>query len=365
MNPSLPEVRTMEYGDFSLKLQAHEASENRFVKVQVELTYACNLHCVHCYTDPYNKPELIRKELDSSNLLLALDRLREEGFLWLCFTGGEIFMRKDFLQIYDHAYRQGFLISLFTNATLITDNLADHLKEFPPFSIEVTLYGATADTYEKVTQVKGSYAKCLQGLRLLTERSLPVKLKTSLMTLNAHELDAMQELANGFGLSFKWSGVIYPRLDGDISSTAYRLSPEELLNLEFGAGSAVSESCVEVAQTAESPVSPPQNLYRCGCGKLNAHINPYGKVGTCTWSQRGRFDFRNKTLQGGMTEIADEIRGMFYNRESACQSCTAFQFCDKMPEMASHETSGDPQAPVPHFCDVAFGRAARQTGNQV
>ncbi len=361
MNTPKPfEVDTLQYSDFSLKVQSHEVNERRFVKVQIELTYGCNLHCVHCYTDPFNKPDLLKKELNSENLIEALDRLKEEGFLWLCFTGGEIFMRKDFLKIYDHAFRQGFLITLFTNATLINDSIANHLSEFPPFSIEVSLYGATAETYERVTQVKGSYERCLKGIRLLVDHELPVKLKTSLMTVNAHELEDMQSLAKTFGLSLKWSGVLYPRLDGDISSTEYRLPPEELLKLEFQDEDYQPESCVPAAQSAQPVVSPPAGLYRCGCGKLNAHINPYGMVGTCTWSQRSRFDFHGG-FQEGMTGIAREMLALTYKKESACAACTAFQFCDKIPEMAVHENGGDIHAPVSHFCDVAFGRAKKSS----
>ncbi len=355
-----PEIPETEYQDFSLKIQTHEYSENRFVKVSMELTYGCNLKCVHCYTDPYNKPALLKKEMKREEVTAALQKLRDEGFLWLCFTGGEIFMRKDFLEIYDAAYSMGFLITLFTNATLISETIASHLEKAPPFSIEVTLYGATAETYEKVTQVKGSYARCISGLQILRAHNLPLKLKASALTLNAHELTAMEAIAKNLGVSFKWSGVVYPRLDGDLSSTHYRLPAEELLKLEFEDADFEASSCASEAQQAGGSPSAPSNLYRCGCGKLNAHLNPYGMMGTCTWAQRGRFDFRQKPLQEGMSAIAREIRSIVYSGGSPCQDCTAFQFCDKMPEMAAHENSGNEQAPVPYFCETAFGRAAKQ-----
>lgn len=352
-------ISSIEYKDFSLQIQTQHALEGKFVKVSMEVTYGCNLHCVHCYTDPYNKGSLIKTEMNFDAVCQSLEKLRAEGFLWLCFTGGEIFFRKDFLKIYDFAYEQGFLITLFTNATLITDAIAGHLAQKPPFSIEISIYGAAEETYEKVTQVKGSFARFQEGTRRLAERKLPLKFKTSLITLNAHELEGMRAYAENLGASFKWSGTVYPRLNGDISSTHYRLSPEKLLECEFQDTEHKPDSCAPAAQTEEANPKAPENLYRCGCGKLNAHVTPYGEVGTCTWSRFGRFPIQNSGIQAGMAKIARGIQAQKYSGLSPCQSCTAFQFCDKMPEMAAFETGGNPESPVTHFCETAFGRAKK------
>ncbi len=122
-------MNEIPYLDFSRKIHDHSAHEKQFIKAQYEITYACNLHCVHCYTDPYNRPDLIRQELSHEAAAQVLDNLYKENILWLCFTGGEIFMRKDFLKIYAYAHQKGFLITLFTNATLISEAIADRLAE--------------------------------------------------------------------------------------------------------------------------------------------------------------------------------------------------------------------------------------------
>lgn len=352
-------ISQLEYKDFSLQIQSQHATAGKFVKVQLEVTYGCNLHCVHCYTDPFNKPSLIKTEMDFDAVCKSLDRLRAEGFLWLCFTGGEIFFRKDFLKIYDYAFERGFLITLFTNATLISDEIAEHLAKHPPFSIEISIYGATTETYERVTQVKGSFAKFKAGSERLASRKLPIKFKTSALTLNVHELAQMQVFAEALNATFKWSGTIYPRLNGDASVATYRLEPKKLLQLEFEDEKHKTESCVPAIQDQGVKAEPPANLYRCGCGKLNAHINPYGLVGTCTWSQFGRFEIQRTGIQDGMRQIAQGIQTQTYQENSACRSCTAFQFCDKIPEMAVYETGGNAHSPIQHFCDVAFGRAEK------
>jgi len=142
-----------QYQDFSLRVHTQATAQTQVVKAQVELTYGCNLHCLHCYTDCYNQHDLIKKERTTEEILHTLDELYELGVLWVCFTGGEIFMRKDFLQIYDHAKSKGFLITLFTNGTMFTEAIVDHLKESPPFCIDISCHGATEETFDGITQV--------------------------------------------------------------------------------------------------------------------------------------------------------------------------------------------------------------------
>ena len=104
-----------------------------------------------------------RRELSIAEHFRLLDDLADLGCIWVLFTGGEIFARQDFLEIYTYAKNKGFLITLFTNAVLIDQAMADYLAEWPPFSIEVTVYGRTKKTYESLTKIPGSYKRCLRG----------------------------------------------------------------------------------------------------------------------------------------------------------------------------------------------------------
>ncbi len=344
-------MNSLSYREFSQKIHAENLSQKRFIKAQYEITYACNLRCVHCYTDPYNRRDLIQKELPYISAVEVLDKLYEENILWLCFTGGEIFMRKDFLKIYDYAHEKGFLITLFTNATLISEEIADHLAARKPFCVEISIYGATAETYERVTGVKGSFARFQDGVARLAARRLPLKFKTSLLNINTHEREGMKAFAENLGASLNMSPLIYPRLNGDVSSTRYRLSAAEILELTFESADEIEGTCAEI--TAADP-----RMYRCGCGKLNAHIDPYGKIGTCTWARKNRFDYKDAGVQSGMQNLAGIISAQYYDKDSSCHSCTAVRFCNKSPEMGAHET-GDAQKPVEHFCEVAFKTAER------
>jgi len=286
-----------------------------------------------------------------------LGQLYEQGCLWVCFTGGEIFVRKDFLDIYAYAKQKGFLITLFTNGTLITERIADYLKEQPPLSIEISCHAATDETFDQITQVKGSFQRFLKGVRLLVERGLPLKFKTKAMSLNKHQLDEIKALVESFGTPFRPSTAIYPRLDGDLTPATYRLSPEEIVGLESVEGNGEAEErCTE----AESQLGPPADdrLFRCGCGTTAVHISAWGKLGTCTWVNEPRADLRQQSVATAIAEVFPQIRAARYQTDSPCRACQVHALCNKKPANAAAE-AGEREQPVEHFCQLAYKRAEK------
>ena len=122
------------------------------LSVSIVLTRRCPLECLHCYNNLAMADQEARsQELSKEEHFRLLDDLVDLGCFWLLYTGGEIFARNDFLEIYTYAKRKGFLITLFTNGNLVTERIANYLQEWPPFAIEITLYGRTKDTYEALT----------------------------------------------------------------------------------------------------------------------------------------------------------------------------------------------------------------------
>ncbi len=346
----------IEYQDFSLKVHNEARTHGKVVNAQIELTYGCNLHCVHCYTDCYNRPDLIKQEMRYEEVIGILDQLYKLGCLWVCFTGGEIFMRKDFFDIYAYAKNKGFLITLFTNVTPVTRRIADYLAEHPPFVISTSLHGATEETFDTITQIPGSFRKFKEGLRLLLERRLPVEVKTKAMTLNRHELGKIKAFLEDLGLRFRVSSTIYPRLDGDLTPCEFRLTPDEIVELEFPPENQ-DEGCAEASGTAfNQPLD--DRLFRCGCGTTGVHINAWGQLGTCTWVSEPRVDLRQQSVAAGIALVFPQIRAARYQTDSPCRACQAHSLCNKMPAIAAAE-AGDPEQPVEHFCRLAYKRAEK------
>ncbi len=291
-------LEQLTYGAFSADLHQRQAGDRVPLQVSIEVTRRCPLECLHCYNNlPMGDMEAKRRELTKEEHFRVLDELVEMGCFWILYTGGEIFARKDFLEIYTYAKKKGFLITLFTNGTIINEQIADYLAEWPPFAIEITLYGRTRETYEALTAIPGSYDRCLRGIRLLKERGLPLKLKTVATSVNKHEVLAMRQFAvEEIGVEFKMDGQINPRIDCSQSPLGVRLTPEELVALDMNAPKGVSEYRRLAKRDLESPpnLSQVDSVYFCGGGMNGFAINAYGEIGICVISQQETFgDSRN------------------------------------------------------------------------
>ena len=119
-----------------------------------------------------------RRVLSTTAIKEILSETAALGALSIRFTGGEPLLRKDFIDLYLHACRLGLKVLLFTNARLITPELADLFARTPPLlKIEVTVYGLKPESYEAVSRVPGSYEEFRRGIGLLRERNVPFVVK--------------------------------------------------------------------------------------------------------------------------------------------------------------------------------------------
>ena len=226
---------TQHFTDWSLGIHNLSIAHRVPISASIEITRRCNNNCVHCYSNlPIKDQNERQKEISAAEHIRILDEMAAAGCLWVLFTGGEIFVRKDFLDIYTHAKKLGFLITLFTNSTLITPDIADYLVALPPFYIEITLYGRTRQTYEQVTGVPGSFDRCMRGIRLLAERNLPLKLKSMALTVNRDEISEIKRFVEeDLMLEFRFDAFVNPRYDCSQSPLEVRLSPVDAVKLDL------------------------------------------------------------------------------------------------------------------------------------
>jgi len=353
-------METVSYSDFSLRLHKQVRAQRVPADATIEVTRRCPLKCIHCYNNLPMKGRKERlEELSYEEHCRILDEITKAGCLWLLYTGGEIFARKNFLDIYTYAKEKGLLITLFTNGTLLTPKIADYLAEWRPFCIEITLYGRTKETFERITRVPGSYERCMRGIQLLMERRLPLKLKTVAMTLNKHELwDMMHFSEEELGLAFRFDAMINPRLDCSHSPLSVRLKPEEVVKLDLQDPKRMAEWS-QFAEKFHDPVHASDqcnDLYCCG-GGINAFaINPSGMLSLCAFSCIDAFPLRNGNFREGWEDFLSRVRGKKITRLTKCVSCEIKTLCGMCPANGELE-SKDAEEPVDFLCQVAHLRA--------
>jgi radical SAM protein with 4Fe4S-binding SPASM domain len=354
------QVQAQGYADFSRQFHAHLARHRVPADVTVEVTRRCPLACAHCYNNlPMGDQAARRGELTLDEHRRLLDELADAGTLWLLYTGGEIFARHDFLDIYTEAKRRGFIVTLFTNGTLITPRIADHLAEWRPFAIEITLYGATRETYEALTGVPGSYDKCLRGIRLLLERGLPLALKTVAVSINKHEVGAMKRLAADLGVRFKFDAMMSPRIDCGQSPLAVRLEPWEIVKMDLEDARRVADwrrLAERFRQIVAQDAYREEHVYHCGAGVRSCAVDPEGRLSLCVLSHADTYDWRRGNLREGWERFLREVRVRPAARVTKCTRCGIRDLCGMCPANGELE-AGDPEAPVDFLCHVAHLRA--------
>ncbi len=351
-------MEQLSYGAFSADLHQRQAGERVPLQVSIEVTRRCPLECLHCYNNlPMDDMDAKRRELTKEEHFRVLDELVEMGCFWILYTGGEIFARKDFLEIYTYAKQKGFLITLFTNGTIINEQIADYLKEWPPFAIEITLYGRSRETYEALTAIPGSYDRCLRGIRLLKERGLPLKLKTVATSINKHEVMAMRRFAEDeLGVEFKMDGQINPRLDCSQSPLAVRLTPEELVALDMSNPKVAEEYSILAHKTLSPPLTQIDTVYSCGAGMNSFAINAYGELSLCISSQQDTFKLGQTGLRHIWEDSLLKVRAKKRARITKCLHCRIQTMCGMCPANGELE-NGDRESPVDFLCHVAHLRA--------
>ena len=353
-------METIGYGAFSASLQRRPSAHQLPLNGTIEVTRRCPLTCVHCYNNlPMSDKDARIRELTYEEHCRILDELAEEGCFWLLYTGGDILARRDFLDIYTYAKTKGFLITLFTNGTLITPRVADYLAEWRPFSIEITLYGRTKQTYERLTGIPGSHEKCLRGIHLLLERGLPLKLKTVAVTVNQHEVWDMQRFAEEeLGVPFKFDSMMNPRIDCSQSPLAVRLGPEQVVAIDIQDSRRMDEWQL-FADKYFRPANPPERsdeVYHCGGGVNSFAIDPYGGMSICVLSEVDKFDLRTGSVREGWGSFLRQVRKKKITRITKCISCVLKEMCGMCPANGELEM-GDPESPVDFLCRVAHLRA--------
>lgn len=349
-----PEISLSEWG----KELVDSLGGRRYpLSATFELTERCNFNCVHCFINqPANSREVRERELSLSEIKDILNQMANAGVISLLLSGGEPLLRPDFLDIYMHAKRLGMLVTVFTNGTLLSPRILDVFSEYPPQLIEITLYGSTQETFEKVTRLPKSFEAAMRGVEMVLERGLPLNLKTMVLTINRHELEAMKDYAQKLGVQFRSDKILWPRLDGRKGPENFRLSPKEVIDLEKMDHEIQEEWSAQDGIFSEKVnILRKENIWICGGGFHSFHLDAYGRLSICQMTRYPAYDLRQGNLQDGwafLGEIREEKRIL----ETPCRTCSVGVMCTQCPGW-SQLVHGDHETPVDYICEIGHLRA--------
>ena len=207
-----------------------------------EVTPLCNMNCRMCYVRMDREQQETIAPLRTAEEWLELGRTaKERGMTYLLLTGGEPFLRPDFRQIMQGLHRMGFVLSINSNGTMIDEKTVEWLKETPPIRINITLYGASDETYGRLCRNPQGFTQVTKAIRLLKEAGILVKLNCSVTPYNAEDLEQIFAFAEKEELVVQATSYMFPPLRRDAAKVGWndRFSAEE---------SAIQEAWISVYQ---------------------------------------------------------------------------------------------------------------------
>jgi organic radical activating enzyme len=284
-------------------------------RASYELNLGCNYDCEHCYLGLKKFEGLSWPDRER-----LLHIMRDAGVLWLQLTGGEPLIDKLFTDVYGLAYELGMMISISSNGSrLSAPRILDLLTSQRPYRLTISVYGATADSYDGLTRRQGSFDKFQKGLFAAHEAGLPLNLNVILVRQNAHEIDQMIAMAESLGLPYHVFSNMSPTIYG-------------------GAESLPAQSIEHLRKR--------KPFTGCNAGHTFFHVDPHGKASICKVGRDPQVPLMTEGVEGlrRLGGIADKL----LLRQGGCTGCTLSGTCGTcMPLVTLYRKA---KAPLSAYC---------------
>lgn len=214
----------------SIKQYIFRAGAAKHVPVSgtFELTARCNLSCRMCYIHMSPQQQCAcGKELSAAQWLELGRQAVDAGMIYLLITGGEPMLRPDFTEIYEGMVKMGVKVSINTNGTLITPEILECFRKYPPEMVNLSIYGASSDTYRSLCGVASGYEKAMHGIAQLKDAGIRLNLNTTFTSCNESDLEELTEFAKQNSLPIRTAAYVYPKVRNGHKEQTITLGPEE------------------------------------------------------------------------------------------------------------------------------------------
>ena len=315
--------------------------------VHLDVTYRCNERCIHCYLDHDDHGEMTTSEIKA-----VLDQVAEAGTFMLTFSGGEVFMRRDFFELVEYARRLLFAVRIKTNGVMIRRAEAERLLRLGVDQIQISIYSHRAEVHDAITKLPGSLKRSLDAIRFLKSQGLKVVIANILMKSNMADYGGVQRVAIELGVPYALDPTITPKIDGDTSILNLRIPASDLnivMHDETLVGS-LDEYCAPPPPAGADDM----DAYSCSAGHTLAYISPYGDVYPCVQFPLPSGNVRRQKfidIWRNSPQLA-EVRSIRAKDLPVCSSCRHVATCTRCPGLAYME--GNMRGPSISDCDKSF-----------
>ena len=361
------ELIGMESATAIVSTAQHWAHDNLVpLNVSLEITQACNIRCVHCYNfdrdQPLRRPggavgesfgagptscATEKTELSTDELLRLISDVRAAGCLFLSLTGGEVLSHPDLFVFLDRARDLNLAVQLLTNGTLLRPGVAKRLASYSNLlGASISLYGATAEVHDTITQVRGSFVRTWAGVDRLRAAGVAVRLKFIVMRQNAQEVQGMMDGASARELPYMMDMTVTARHDGTSGSLDARVDRRQLETLCRGP----LRSLLPIGNRPP----PPAAEFNCNCARGNCAISARGEVYPCISVPWSGGNVRDRPFRDIWRDspVFNRIRGLTLADFPKCAPCPHRGYCSH-DRGAAFNTTGDYMGADSFVCATA------------
>jgi len=306
------------YNEYKINLLNKAAVKKIPIAGEFEITANCNMNCKMCYVHTLNKT----KELSNDDWYNIINQAKSLGMLFVVFTGGEIFLRKDFMDLYEKVYDLGIKIVLYTNGTLLTNNIIERLKKRPPEYIAITIYGYNEKMYEKICGYKEGFSRVIANIEKLKLANLNIVLRTIPIYETFENLDDLLNLMLSLNLPIENSLYVAPRRTCTNLKEVERLSAEQLFKYQ--------KKFEEKANIFyEKAFVDTVNGFNCSAGKSAFFVNWEGKMSICSLFDFPRIDILKNNFEFAWLQLKETVSQS--KKCNDCKECELNDFCYVCP----------------------------------
>jgi mycofactocin radical SAM maturase len=323
-----------------------------------ELTYACNLACVHCLSSSGRRDPA---ELSTGECKALIDELEAMQVFYVNLGGGEPTVRPDFWELVDYATGHHVGVKFSTNGVKLGRAEAARLAGSDYVDVQVSLDGATAEVNDAV-RGPGSYATALRAMGHLAAAGFRgFKLSVVVTRQNVSQLDAFEALADRYGAQLRLTRLRPSGRGADVWDQLHPTASQQRLLYDWlavrGEQVLTGDSFFHLAGYGE----PLPGLNLCGAGRVVCLIDPVGDVYACPFAIHRAFLAGNLRRDGGFASVwrDSELFADLRRPQSggACTSCQFFDSCRGGCMAAKFFTGLPLDGPDPE-CVRGFGEAA-------
>ncbi|MCD8383327.1 MAG: radical SAM protein [Clostridiales bacterium] len=329
-----------------------------------ELTPLCNFQCKMCYVR--KSPQEVRSLGGLKPLEFWLDlakQAKDAGTMFPLLTGGETFLYPHVRELYQAMVRMGMEVSINSNGSSITEEVVSWLRESPPTRINITLYGGSNESYERLCGDPHGFDKVRRGVELLMENNIRFKFNCSLTPYNCMDLEKMIDYAHSTGRNLRVATYMVPpyRRTGETGDFEARLSAQESAYYQVLADFKQMEpgNFVQLVNNmqhyreltpeavAEAEAQPPRPM-GCLAGRCSYWVDWQGNLSGCGMMDIPKVSLNDKSLADAWQEIVDWTEDFRYS--AACANCVNRGLCFSCAAMVHNETGGFEGRPV-YLCE--------------